>query len=465
MPMCQSSSPVAQKEADRYDVYAPFPETPEQKFQWCLNVSRHRLSTCHPSLLNDVHVSMPNSSIDANAKHLEQLIESCLLNGLSSSVVLVGDSGTGKHHTLTQVLETVSAKHPGNLIRVHLSGKIHTDDVKALREITRQLSLTDALDGVNIEPAKGSFSKHLDFLLATLGERSRASVCVAFVLDDFVEFAKQQKQLLLYNLLDLVQSKQAYKMMVIGITQRLDVVEQMEKRIKSRFEDRQVFFPRFSSTQLQQIVQKRLEISDDIMPEGWDQEKSAIMQEYVAKWNSATKKLLSGDLQKVIGRCDDDNLGAKWLLQTTHVALLNATASFLESGSVPLNIPSVGQCMNLKSLTHPELTLVASMVHLEKRRAAESYNFEMVYAEMLKFFRFIQAPVSLRRPLAMKAFERLNEIGIIQPTSRSGKSKLPKAFRHFLLKVNPEMVSENIKAGNIQCPTNLQRWVEQTFVI
>ena len=59
---------------------------------------------------------------------------------------------------------------------------------------------------------------------------------------DFDRFATNAKQTLLYNLFDLTQSADA-QIAVVGLTRRLDVGFMLEKRIRSRFDSRNIFFP------------------------------------------------------------------------------------------------------------------------------------------------------------------------------------------------------------------------------
>lgn len=127
-----------------------------------------------------------------------------------------------------------------NSVLVRLHGLIHTDDRLALKSITSQMNLDNAVDG----KVFGSFADNLAFLLACLksGEKG-VSKSVVFVLDEFDFFCFHHNQTLLYNLLDVSQSAQA-PICVLGITCRLDVIELLEKRVKSRFSHRQIFlFP------------------------------------------------------------------------------------------------------------------------------------------------------------------------------------------------------------------------------
>lgn len=66
------------------------------------------------------------------------------------------------------------------------------------------------------------------------------SQAVVFVIDEFDMFATHPRQTLLYNLFDIAQSRKA-PIAVLGCTTRMDVVEMLEKRVKSRFSHRYVY--------------------------------------------------------------------------------------------------------------------------------------------------------------------------------------------------------------------------------
>jgi len=62
---------------------------------------------------------------------------------------------------------------------------------------------------------------------------------VVFILDEFDLFTTHSRQTLLYNLFDIAQARKA-PIVVLGLTARVDVVEALEKRVKSRFSHRYV---------------------------------------------------------------------------------------------------------------------------------------------------------------------------------------------------------------------------------
>lgn len=63
---------------------------------------------------------------------------------------------------------------------------------------------------------------------------------VIFIIDEFDLFATHARQTLLYNLFDIAQARKA-PIAVLGLTTRIDVVESLEKRVKSRFSHRYVY--------------------------------------------------------------------------------------------------------------------------------------------------------------------------------------------------------------------------------
>lgn len=149
-----------------------------------------------------------------------------------------------------QVIQIYRDEHKPIVIR--LNGYVQHTDRLALREIARQVveqtgnktfqNLEDDDDNpfdedIGILPPPPS---HLPSLIGALPSLSRP---VVVLLDAFNIFTEQPRQALLYCLLDTVQSCRASNpaqkgLAVIGITTRLDVVNFLEKRVKSRFSHR-----------------------------------------------------------------------------------------------------------------------------------------------------------------------------------------------------------------------------------
>ncbi|KAM3585389.1 uncharacterized protein V6R79_016670 [Siganus canaliculatus] len=217
--------------------------------------------------------------VEAQHKHLLELLKRTAVHGESNSVLIVGPRGAGKTMLLRCVLRDLLEEKEvqKNLLQVHLNGLLQTDDRIALKEITRQLHLENVVG----DKVFGSFAENLAFLLEALkkGDRS-SSRPVLFVLDEFDLFAHHKNQTLLYNLFDVSQSAQA-PVAVVGLTCRLDVLELLEKRVKSRFSHRQIHLLSDGTfSQYVDRVQAQLSLPDDF-PD----------QKFAQDWNAGVKTL------------------------------------------------------------------------------------------------------------------------------------------------------------------------------
>lgn len=158
---------------------------------------------------------------------------------------------------------------PEKPIIIHLSGHAQQNDRLAIREIARQLTQqtgTSFLPAEDENTAEGGLNDlndpenpfvdnldvaeaapvialpapaHLLALISMIPTLPRATVVV---LDAFDQFASHARQSLLYCLLDTVQSCRVGKankgLAVVGVTARVDTINLLEKRVKSRFSGR-----------------------------------------------------------------------------------------------------------------------------------------------------------------------------------------------------------------------------------
>lgn len=212
---------------------------------------------------------LPLVGLDAEYEKLHQLVEQTIVAGEGNSMLVIGARGTAKTNLVETVLSDLAALHHEDFYVVRLNGFIHTDDKLALREIWRQLGremeVEDETMGI-----RSNYADTLASLLALLSHPAelaevnadQAAKSVIFIMDEFDLFTTHPRQTLLYNLFDIAQSRKA-PIAVLGLTTRVDVVESLEKRVKSRFSHRYVHlslpksFPAF-----QNICKSALEVLD-----------------------------------------------------------------------------------------------------------------------------------------------------------------------------------------------------------
>lgn len=114
---------------------------------------------------------------------------------------------------------------------------------------------------------------------------------VVVVLDAFDLFALHPRQSLLYCLLDAVQSCRATSgncgIVIIGATSRLDTIQLLEKRVKSRFSGRII------RTAPPNDIKYWIDLSKDILNVPIALEKGKCLKEWNQRWSSSVEEFLS----------------------------------------------------------------------------------------------------------------------------------------------------------------------------
>ncbi|KAK9246437.1 hypothetical protein V1506DRAFT_535114 [Lipomyces tetrasporus] len=204
-----------------------------------------------------------------------------------NSALLLGPRASGKSLIISTALAELERKYRGQFIVVRLSGFAQTDDKQALQEIAAQIeygrralddddTLYDNLDDeANEDPTRIRYKRQssrvvLERLLSLFSGRAgvrddndepssnqqsqmqQPVVSVLIILDEFEQFATMQnRQTLLYNLLDVAQSPRyslktdnpAPNICIIGVSSRMNAPEMLEKRVRSRFSHRVIVLP------------------------------------------------------------------------------------------------------------------------------------------------------------------------------------------------------------------------------
>uniref|UniRef100_A0A3Q2ZP97 Origin recognition complex subunit 4 n=1 Tax=Kryptolebias marmoratus TaxID=37003 RepID=A0A3Q2ZP97_KRYMA len=389
-------------------------------------------------------------------RHLEELLKRTAVHGESNSVLIVGPRGAGKTTLLRCVLRELSKETEvqKNLLQVHLNGLLQTDDRVALKEITRQLHLENVVG----DKVFGSFAENLAFLLEALkkGDRS-SSRPVLFVLDEFDLFAHHKNQTLLYNLFDVSQAAQT-PIAVVGISCRLDVLELLEKRVKSRFSHRQIhLLSSLTFPQYLDRVRAQLRLPDDF-PDG----------SFAEEWNASVKSLCEdGSVDEVLRRhfhssTDFRSMHALLMLCLSRVSVAKPAirpadlldASRLCSADTKVNM--------LRGLSVLELCLIIAMKHLNDVYRGEPFNLQMVHNEFKKFLqRKSNSMYNFEHPVVMKAFEHLQQLELIRPVDGSS-AKTQREYQLMRLMLDHSQIMEALQKYP-QCPTDIKQWAASAF--
>ncbi|XP_057655982.1 origin recognition complex subunit 4 [Diorhabda carinulata] len=397
---------------------------------------------------------------DKERKQILDLIERTFKFGESNSALLIGPKGCGKTTIVLNVLEELQTKplFLKDSMVVKLHGLIHTDDRLALKSITTQMNLDNVVDG----KVFGTFAENLSFLLACLRTgNSHTSKSVIFILEEFDLFCLHHNQTLLYNLFDISQSAQA-PICVLGITSRIDVIELLEKRVKSRFSHRQIFvFPNVSDANksldyLLHKIKYYLTVPDY---------NNKISKNSKKSWNSSIENLLTNKkFQSIVQRLADIDITER-TLKNILINIVFKMEDYLSAEMFQEELKALEQddmLLLLQDLNVLELCLLISMKHHSEIYDGQSMNYEMILSRYNKFAKSNSSMQNVPRSVAMKAFEHIESLELISMVSDGG-SKTQKEYRFFNLLVMPSQILEAVKVTP-GLPTEVVQWANSSLI-
>ena len=394
---------------------------------------------------------LPLVNLEEEHQKVRQLVEQTVLAGEGNSMLVIGSRGTAKTVLVESVVEELAVDHRDEFHVVRLNGFVHTDDKLALREIWRQLGREMEVD--DDTGGRNNYADTLTSLLALLSHSAEASDAeqehiaksVIFVIDEFDLFASHPRQTLLYNLFDVAQSRNA-PIAVLGLTTKIDVVESLEKRVKSRFGQRHVYLslPK-SYTAFQNICKSALSSQHSTISTRLTHE-DASFQRLCTAWTNYVNALFTDD--DIF-----DGLLFKMYTQTKSVSAFLAACllpiSFLSPSSVPTGMDFAAHTLSppdsklhlLPGLSDLELSLLIAAARLDIILDTDMCNFNMAYDEYQRLASRVKAQSSAAgqtavgsgarvwgREIASGAWEHLANLELILPaTGGGGKGEMGRA--------------------------------------
>ncbi|OJT11376.1 Origin recognition complex subunit 4 [Trametes pubescens] len=420
-------------------------------------------------------------------EQLSDLLMGTVTRGEGNSCLLIGPSGSGK----TQMVERAIAALPDNPIVVRLSGYAQHNDRLAIREIAWQLAQqtghsflpandeaedddepSDApnptdpppqdvdadaeedenpfVDGAPTAEPGPALSvtlpppAHLLALISMIPTLPRPTI---IVLDGFDLFASHARQALLYCLLDTAQacragpttaaasgSQSASGMAVVGVTARVDTINLLEKRVKSRFSGRMIRTAGPARVG-HWVALARAVLGAPVVAGGRDEDE-ATRAEWEGVWGTAVERFLAEDatmdaLRETYALARDYQILRRIL--TCLVLELTPSSPYPTAAKLEKAI-SRQRCPprfpSLHTLPYPAVCLLISSIHAQTS-GHDAFTFEMLHETFKNQVRTSQsAPVQIEgggigmvrcsREVLFVAFERLADLRIFQPAAAPG---------------------------------------------
>jgi origin recognition complex subunit 4 len=394
------------------------------------------------------------------------LVKRTIDHGENSSALVIGPRGSGKTFIIQKAVLTINSylEEKGckdDLLVLKLSGCLQSDDKAALIEISKQLEL----DNVINDKLMGSFSDNFDFLLRSFRTGGKETKPILFLLDEFDLFTKHKNQLLLYTILNTLQISSS-PMCLIGSTCRLDILDLLEKRIKSRFSHRQIYV--FNDYDFEKYIYMAQSMISDIYG-SLSTENDINSKRFKAYIDLLTQSQIMRDFLQKQFNFDKSIISLKHLLLLPTLLLDKET---LKSKNIELFENEFVKSFKisnqntrellLNGLSILELTLIVVMKQISELFVDEPFNFDIIFNEYLKFCNKKNFGHKYEKQVVMKAYEHLIALKFILPSGENSTSTTSNARKmhnkeHALmyLAIDGEEIDECLKQYP-NCPTELK---------
>ncbi|CAG9799307.1 unnamed protein product [Chironomus riparius] len=405
----------------------------------------------------------------------------------SNSAILIGPKKSGKSTLLNSVLFDLVQDNVfvSNTLVIYLNGLIHIDDRLALKSTTVQMNLEKEVEGKTFS----SFSENLSFLLSCL-KAGKDLQRLIFIIDEIDLFCTHHNQTLLYNLFDVAQSAQT-PICVLGITSRLDVIELLEKRVKSRFSHRQIFMLPDSenlqgfanifrsllllpSTKESNIIsQKFVNIPQKVykqykipfLRKHFDPKEFSFSKKYINEWNKMIEQLTSK--KKVLNVLE--------ILYSTNASLgplKRFLYEILSTDEAKINENDISKTVEhlyfeddkvklINGLSVLEICLLISIKHHSEIYDNDPFNFEIILTRYNKFSFKSSTMQSIDREVVLKAFENLKYQEFIAAIGH--ESKMQKEYQMHKLLILPDHIERALQKYH-NLPTEIDHWSKSCII-
>lgn len=335
-------------------------------------------------------VKLP-SHIREASDEVERILKQSIIQKESHSAIIVGPRSRYKTATVNHHLSILAERFEKQFVTIRLNGFIHTENAainSIAHQLETQLSELHGSSSSKFEISSGSltevFEKILRLIDTTSVQREKSTstrsekISVVFIFDEIDTFAGPVRQTLLYNLFDMVEHARV-PVCILGCTTKLNIVEYLEKRVKSRFSQRIIYMP-------------PIESYEEFLTAFKEEVCVNLNNCYANGWNAKIEKLLELDssaLSKLV-RNNFETLRSVGLLKTSlipmvvkersHELLLNALESCSSVIAYNGNQLSNSLTAKLMSLSDLEIALLIAAARVSLRND-DSVNFNLSYAE------------------------------------------------------------------------------------
>ena len=208
------------------------------------------------SLLQSNHIPDQILHREEQIKQIASILAHVLRGEKPSNLFLYGKTGTGKTLSINYVSEELQKRHKkenNSKLRVEYLNcklkKVSDTEYRILAELIKKLGGEVPQTGLPTQAVYGKFIDLID------SERQ----LVVLVLDEIDQAVKKISSDFLYNLTRLNSELSNTQICLVGISNNLTFLDELDPRVRSSLSEEEIVFPPYNATQLQDILSKRAE--------------------------------------------------------------------------------------------------------------------------------------------------------------------------------------------------------------
>ena len=246
---------------------------------------------------------------DEQIKQIAMVLAPVLRGERTSNLFLYGKTGTGKtlsiQHVKNELLKRVK-KESGFKLRIEYLNcklkKVSDTEYRILSEIIKKLGGEVPATGL---PTQSVYSKFIDMI-------DSEKQLLVLILDEVDQTTKKLSNDFLYNLTRLNSELSQAQISIVGISNNLTFLDELDPRVRSSLSEEEIVFPPYNALQLQEILRKR---ANDVFKEGVIHDEGVIAKcaAFAAREHGDARRAL--DLLRVAGELAERDNSKKILLK------------------------------------------------------------------------------------------------------------------------------------------------------
>ena len=259
------------------------------------------------SVLQNAYKPEEISYRDEQIKQIASILAPVLRGERTSNLFLYGKTGTGKTLSINYVKDELLKRakvESGFKLRIEYLNcklkKVSDTEYRIMAELIKKLGGDVPTTGL---PTGAVYSRFVDLI-------DSEKQLIVLILDEIDQTVKKISSDFLYNLTRLNSELSKTRICIVGISNDLTFLEELDPRVRSSLSEEEIVFPQYNAPQLQEILKKRSEMAFkvDVVDDGVIAKCAA----FAAREHGDARRAL--DLLRVAGELSERD-GSKKILE------------------------------------------------------------------------------------------------------------------------------------------------------